>query len=710
MQRLTPWSAATVLVCSLTLCTLTFLSPAVAAPCVGDCGGDGTVTVDDLVKGVNLALGNAGADPCPSFDFNGDGSVTIDEIIMGVNAALSSCTAVATATPTVPPTVTPKPTPVEVIALFNADASNPNNPFPSDRLLDATGHVALPPAYLTYAIPPASKYNAARALSTKIASQLTALDGFGTFSPIRLRFSRPMVIDEGENPQGIWVLEYNDLAARPVLVNATAYEPDSSIELQPILPLKPKTTYAVVVTSDVTDVDGNHVKPSPDFAKLLAGTDLSADQAAWRAKLLPVISFVNDAFKIESSSVALVDVFTTQHTTDDLEAIQHRLNTGADLVPGSPCFANCALKNFETGIFPENTQEYRDLIGSFSSPNVSAVAIGVFDSYDFRTGPKGSFDPRFVNGPDVPGVNHLDFYMTLPKGPKPPNGYPISVFGHGLGGSGRDVGEIGALDTSAPVVGIAISAVQEGLRGNVVDFFVLDDIATTRENFRQSVADFLQLTKMVENAHAAGIPPFDTIDPQSILYLGGSLGGIMGTMYMAVEPDVQVGLLSVPGGGLTNILDSIDIGGLLQPLIGLLSGVQSNDPFFPQFFHGFRQTAQWGIDSGDPINYGPYIVTPGAQLPGVPPKRILMHEGIVDSTVPNRTTDDLALAMRLPDLNASHGCRNPDGCSGIWRFVMTDYGQDETGGHPVTIKVPQATQQAFDYLTSFGTVVDDVHP
>ena len=41
---------------------------------------------------------------------------------------------------------------------------------------------------------------------------------------------------------------------------------------------------------------------------------------------------------------------------------------------------------------------------------------------------------------------------------------------------------------------------------------------------------------------------------------------------------------------------------------------------------------------------------------------------------------------------------------------LTDYGQDETGGHPVTIKVPQATQQAFDYLTSFGTVVDDVHP
>jgi hypothetical protein len=41
---------------------------------------------------------------------------------------------------------------------------------------------------------------------------------------------------------------------------------------------------------------------------------------------------------------------------------------------------------------------------------------------------------------------------------------------------------------------------------------------------------------------------------------------------------------------------------------------------------------------------------------------------------------------------------------------MTDYGQDETDGHYVTIRVPQAGRQVFDYLTSFGTLVDDVTP
>ncbi len=711
MQRATAWWATTVLVCSFAAVhTLVTPVAARADACVGDCGGDGTVTIDDLIKGVNLALGNTGGDPCPSFDLNDDGMVTVDEIIKGVNAALSSCTAVPSATPTTIPTATASPTPAGVIALFNADASNPNNPFPSDRLLDATGHVALPPAYLTASIPAGSKYNSVRNVGVKTASQLSALDGFGTFTPLRIRFSRPMVADAGGSPHGVMVLEYNNLGALPAPITTSAYGPDSSIEIQPIVPLKPKTTYAVVVTTDLTDVDGDHVKPSPDFAQLLAGTGLSADQAAWRAKLLPVITFMKSAFGVDTDGLALVDVFTTQHTTDDLEAIQHRLTTG-DLVPGAPCFENCPIKNLETGIFPENTQGYKNLIGSDTSTNVDKVAIGVFDSYDFRTGVDGHFDAGYVNGPAVPPkVNHLDFYMTIPKAPMPPNGYPIAIYGHTLGGDGTEVGLISTLDATIPVVTIAISDVDFGMRGSQIQFFAFNNVATLRENFRQSVADYLQETKMVENAHAAGIPPFDIIDPNNMLYLGASLGGIMGGMYMAVEPDVKVGMLSVPGGGLTNILDTPEIGSLLKPLITLVVGVTLDDPYFAQFFHGFQQTAQWAIDAGDPINYASHIIVPGAQLPGVPLKHLFMQEGYIDTIVGNRAAEDLALAMQLPDLNVTQGCTNPSGCSGIWRFVMTDYGQNETDGHYVTLRVPQATQQAFDYLTSLGTVVDNANP
>src|SRR5262249_38273693 len=152
--------------------------------------------------------------------------------------------------------------------------------------------------------------------------------------------------------------------------------------------------------------------------------------------------------------------------------------------------------------------------------------------------------------------------------------------------------------------------------------------------------------------------------------------------------------LSVPGGGLPNIVASHDIGQLLQPLIAFQTGVPQESPFFPLFLHHFMQVTQWTLESADPINYGPSIIDPDRRLAGVPAKHVLVHEGIIDNTIPNRTTDDLARAMRLPDLNLTHGCQDDNGCSGIWRFVMTDYGRPELSGHTVTFDVPQAQRQA----------------
>jgi cysteine-rich repeat protein len=62
-----------------------------AAACIGDCGNDESVTVDELVMGVNIALGNASIDTCPEFDENDDDNVTVDELVKGVNNALNGC-------------------------------------------------------------------------------------------------------------------------------------------------------------------------------------------------------------------------------------------------------------------------------------------------------------------------------------------------------------------------------------------------------------------------------------------------------------------------------------------------------------------------------------------------------------------------------------------------------------------------------------------
>ena len=59
--------------------------------CAGDCNGDGTITIDELVRGVSIALGSNATSACAALDDDGDGSVAINELIRAVNAALTGC-------------------------------------------------------------------------------------------------------------------------------------------------------------------------------------------------------------------------------------------------------------------------------------------------------------------------------------------------------------------------------------------------------------------------------------------------------------------------------------------------------------------------------------------------------------------------------------------------------------------------------------------
>ncbi|MGD0946648.1 MAG: dockerin type I domain-containing protein [Candidatus Binatia bacterium] len=68
----------------------TFLAP-VPLACAGDCGGDGQVTIDDILTIVNIALGNTTLCACEAGDVNGDGQITVDEILTAVNNALNGC-------------------------------------------------------------------------------------------------------------------------------------------------------------------------------------------------------------------------------------------------------------------------------------------------------------------------------------------------------------------------------------------------------------------------------------------------------------------------------------------------------------------------------------------------------------------------------------------------------------------------------------------
>ncbi len=59
--------------------------------CVGDCHGDGHVTVDEIIVMVNIALDITPIATCEAGNPNHDAAITVDEIIQAVNAALSTC-------------------------------------------------------------------------------------------------------------------------------------------------------------------------------------------------------------------------------------------------------------------------------------------------------------------------------------------------------------------------------------------------------------------------------------------------------------------------------------------------------------------------------------------------------------------------------------------------------------------------------------------
>ncbi|MFI5364502.1 MAG: hypothetical protein ACHQ4J_02660 [Candidatus Binatia bacterium] len=99
-----------VTVAALTL--VLFTTAPMHAACVGDCRANGTVTVDDLLTMVNIALGDANVSTCLAGDADNNKTITIDEILTAVNNALAGCAqpthtpvvATATATPSVAPT------------------------------------------------------------------------------------------------------------------------------------------------------------------------------------------------------------------------------------------------------------------------------------------------------------------------------------------------------------------------------------------------------------------------------------------------------------------------------------------------------------------------------------------------------------------------------------------------------------------------------
>lgn len=252
---------------------------------------------------------------------------------------------------------------------------------------------------------------------------------------------------------------------------------------------------------------------------------------------------------------------------------------------------------------------------------------------------------------------------------KPAAGWPVVIFVHGLGGNRSNAL---AIAESYASQGFAVVAIDQPLHGIVptdsaaalrlpgvtertfdadyinnttrqppadgaVDpsggnFIQVSSPNTSRDNLRQSAVDHLALAKALPVAAAVG-QTAPLYDGTRIHLSGLSLGGITGANVASVPSAINTFALSVPGGGIAQLL-------LDSPTFGpsISAGVASQLGLNTLLYRIFFRDAQAGADAGDPLNHFAAAVAN---------KPILLHKVVGDTVVPNSATDRLIAAGGL---------------------------------------------------------------
>jgi cephalosporin-C deacetylase-like acetyl esterase len=73
------------------------------------------------------------------------------------------------------------------------------------------------------------------------------------------------------------------------------------------------------------------------------------------------------------------------------------------------------------------------------------------------------------------------------------------------------------------------------------------DIAA-RDGVQQTVADLMQVVRMIQGGVDVDNTGSASLDANRVYMFGQSLGGVIGTVFMGIEPDIKAGVSTVPGG------------------------------------------------------------------------------------------------------------------------------------------------------------------
>lgn len=545
---------------------------------------------------------------------------------------------------------------------------------------------------------------------------VSALDGWGTVTPVTTSFNAAPATSTLVPGQTIRMFEVTltgpggavtgitrELAGGTEFVVAPTASDSSgrTIAIVPTRPLKQMTTYLAVLTTGIADSRGNAATSDQTYFLTKGTSALCVNgqstvptlTTAQACALEPLRQLTNAqeavlaaAAGIARDRVVLSWTFTTQSITPVLQTVRAAVQPAPVMLApsgltiaaaGLPPIADIVVGTIDLPYYLR-TNEQAGYFGNLPGPLGGfwrAPACGTVPSCAAVLGPSNpSTNLTFLNRmPAQQATVKVPLLMTVPNAAsghvKPPSGWPLVIFQHGIT---RNRTDALAISATFAQLGYAVVAIDQPLHGvtpadttlapfrvNNTPFYALgarerhfdvdyvnngtgapgpdgqvdasgthfinlSSLLTSRDNLRQTVADLFVLKASVPNMTLPGLD----FDQARVVFVGQSLGGIAGTSFLSIEPTVGAGVLSVPGGGIAQLLNgSATFGPRIRAGLAA-SGVQAGTPDFDRFMGA----AQMVVDAGDPLN-----LAANSQIIGG--KALLLHEVVGGASLSGGVTN-----------------------------------------------------------------------
>lgn len=569
-------------------------------------------------------------------------------------------------------------------------------PFPDDLYLDEGGRIALGAI-------PSEALAIAETFPSAIREALGELSGFSTVAPIYFYFP-PHSLDPGSLPatpaesaredSPVFLLDIDSASPTqfrrvPVLTHWNAELGQLALRPHDGHVLVPGRRYAAVVTNGVRDDQGAPIGASARFRAIRDAATRPADplDAEAHDRYAPVLSSLRGG-GIPVESVAGLAVFTVQPIAPGLQDARAIVREGdapavaldavlggaeLDALLGTPELPNASGIDVPGGVAHRHIAWL--VQGRFPSPSLLSETEGVHGS--FSREPGGRLAVKRTE--DVP------FTLTLPSGGL--SSLRVVVFQHGLGAERSEMLAIADALAMAGWATVAIDIPFHGMRalGDVVDVAhrfgegegpdgfgdrrgtdvnleflgVFDGEGPlvpfhpfyVRDVLRQSAVDLMMLVRVLREGdwsslHATSALSTVAFADEPLAFVGVSLGGIIGTIFVASEPEVGAAVLNVTGGDLSRLVEnSAAFSDLFLTLLFPRLGVESVDPaVYPASFHPELALFQTLLDAGDSMSFAPALAAGKVEL--------LLQMAEHDEAVPNRATEALARAVEAAIVGA----------------------------------------------------------